>query len=240
MIVLGGIVLSAFGVVGISLAAYSKTVLIQHDSSDLLIGTNYSQITTDFEVNFDAKVGNSVYIYNNLGTVNGITYPTYLPMYWTTGNNWKYTLTLPYNTTFNFKYVKAITDNPTTGQEWELGGSGAPFRTHTTSSSSRISIGWNTCKASFSVNYRTNMGESIGIHAWIPNTDTKHWDLIDFVSGETWAGTLSYSYVASGYKYKYYMHKDGQDNTYEGGDGRTLSFATSTIVDHTGEAWGSY
>lgn len=229
------IIVSAFSVGAVTLAAYAKTVLIQHNGSDLMIESNYSVVTVDFVVNYDTTDGYSMYIYNDLGTVGDTTYPEYLPMYWNAGNDWKYTLNLPVNTTFEFKYVKASTADPEVNQTFELGGDKVLMRKHVASDPATINIGWNKCKAYFEADVDTGSGKSLFLLGpWNDELKTTEYRLT-WGEGNVWTGTYQFDYSQDGAWYKYYKADTNNPSSnflLENYVARTLNFNSYAFESH--------
>lgn len=223
---------------GITYAAYSKGLLVRHDGNDLLIGTNYARETVDFSVNYYTGDGYSLYVYNDLGTINGTTFPEYLPMYWTEGNNWKYSLTLPIGTTFHYKYVKAVTDKPTLEQTWELGGDDSLKRELTVDGYKSIQTGWNMCQADFRVEKDAGMGKGVFLRGNFPGSGGVAYRLS--VSNDTiWEGSFLFEYSQSGYQFNYVVanYDNGGNAVKEGGQARILSFETNAYANHLNDVW---
>ena len=228
------IIVSAFSVGAVTLAAYAKTVLIQHNGNDLMIESDYSVVTIDFVVNYDTS-GESMYIYNNLGTVGDTTYPEYLPMYWNTGNDWKYTLNLPVNTTFEFKYVKASTADPEDDQLFELGNSKDLMRRHVASDPATVNVGWNQCTAHFKATVNTGLGKSLFLLGpWNDYAKTTDYRLTNETE-TVWTGTFSFSYSPDPIQYKYYRGDTNNPTSNYQEEvfvARTLDFSSYAVDSH--------
>ena len=233
IIALGVIAISVPVVASVSLAAYSKAILIQHDGRDLEIGAEYSKVTIDFIVNYDTS-GDGMYVYNNLGTVGGVEFPEYLPMYWNDDNYWKYTISVPINTSFEYKYVVASAVDPEVSQTWELGGTASLTREYTASASDTINVAWNSAMAYFEVKKDAGANKSIYVRAPQDSASRLSQNKLTWHTGNIWSGTLYFDYSGhSGGSYAFFIADSNNPySNIEEGSTRTYTFDFSNHAFH--------
>ena len=217
-------------VMSLSFAYYQKgTTVIDENSNPVTVDAAYGYVTRTFKVQKKCTVGYSVYFANN-SSGDWV----YDKMTCIDGTNhwWQITLTVKYNTSFNYKYCKASTDDSETNRTYE-GGAIWDGNNRTTVQFTTSGTQTDYYKYQIKFKIQKDVGYGNTMRVW---GDYNSWN--EGTSYGMTCGNNNYWYCTtwvatpmdSTMKYKYYYYANS--TKYESAQDKTLTFLATTDADN--------